>query len=90
MATTKEIILATTIIVPATTLAARYIEKKPMPVGKIVLSSLGVGIGLSVIALAADDVAKAFAWLIIIGALLTNGATIANKISGANRVKGKP
>lgn len=81
MATTKEIILATTIVVPTTTLAARYIEKKPMPVGKIVLSSIGVGLGLSLIALAADDVAKALAWLILIGAILTNGAVIADRIN---------
>jgi hypothetical protein len=81
MASTKELILGTAIIVPTTTLAARYIKHKPLPIARVLLSSLAVAIFLSLTAMAADDVARALAWLIIIGALITNGATVAGKIN---------
>ena len=88
----KSLILAAVLIAGGSTLAAEYLNKKPVRYGRTLLGMAGLGFALSVIDTASDEVAEAFAWLIIITSVVVNGAPILDRINQAasGKVTGKP
>lgn len=74
----SDLVVTTAGVAFASTMGALYYERKlgrdKLP--KAVLGAFGIGLILSLINSASDQVGRALCWLIIIGALSYNGARI--------------
>jgi hypothetical protein len=83
------------ILLASLTLAGTTIAKTSMTKGPhasylhVVLASVGVGFFLSLIAAGADNVAAALAWLVIVGALVTNGSVLFTYVGGLGKTSNK-
>jgi hypothetical protein len=56
--------------------------------GTVLVAAVGLGLFLSLSDIASDDVTRGLCYLIIIGAVLTNGGTIANTVNARLSKKG--
>lgn len=73
---TSGLILLSSMTLAGTTIAKQSRQATHPSYLRTVLASVGVGFFLSLVAAAADNVARALAWLVIVGAMVGNGSAL--------------
>lgn len=82
---TSSLILLASLTLAGTTIANQSMKKTHPSYLRTVLASVAAGFFLSMIATAADNVARALAWLVIVGAVTTNGSTLIKYIGNLGK-----
>jgi hypothetical protein len=77
----SQLILTAVVLAASTTLAAEYLQHKPVRYGRTLTGAIGVGIGLSLIDAGSPQVAEGLAYLIIVSSVLVNGGPIFAAVS---------
>jgi hypothetical protein len=77
----SQVILTAVLLAATTTLAAEYLQHKPMRYGRTLTGAMGLGIGLSLLDAGSPQVAEGLAYLVIISSVLINGAPIFEAVS---------
>jgi hypothetical protein len=85
MSNNNSLILSAVIIAGTSTLVAQELNHKPLKYARTLLGAIGLGLGLSIVATAAPDIADGLAWLIIITSVLVNGQPIFDRVSQATK-----